>query len=107
MAPAHDTNEQGSSAKGLESTSQGKQSDLQDVDDVENKSGPLVTSPSLRPTLEAPQLIQNMTSEERRVAENRLRRKVDFRLMPMIIVMYILNYLDRVSKLYLQPHDID
>jgi hypothetical protein len=56
---------------------------------------------SLRPrrTFEAPELIRNMTLEERRTVESRLKRKIDFRLLPMITLMYILNYLDRVSFL--------
>jgi hypothetical protein len=44
---------------------------------------------------EAPAFIQNMTAEERALAERRLTRKIDIRLLPMIILMYILNYLDR------------
>jgi hypothetical protein len=46
----------------------------------------------------APEFIRNMTPEEREHVETRLRRKIDLRLMPMIILMYILNYLDRVSN---------
>ena len=46
----------------------------------------------------APEFIRNMTPEEREQVETRLRRKIDLRLMPMIILMYILNYLDRVSN---------
>jgi hypothetical protein len=36
-----------------------------------------------------------MTQEQRIQAEAKMRRKIDFRLMPMIILMYIMNYLDR------------
>lgn len=46
-------------------------------------------------TLEAPEFIRNMTPEERATVEAKLKRKIDMRLMPMIILMYILNYLDR------------
>jgi hypothetical protein len=45
---------------------------------------------------QAPDFIRNMTAEERIDVENRLRRKIDIRLMPMIVIMYIMNYLDRV-----------
>lgn len=45
---------------------------------------------------EAPESVRNMTPEQRLETENRLRRKIDIRLMPMIVIMYIMNYLDRV-----------
>jgi len=63
--------------------------------------------------MEAPELVRNMSPEERAHAEKVLVRKIDFRLMPMLVLMYIiptiseycyianpisryiLNYLDR------------
>ncbi|KAF2789441.1 pantothenate transporter liz1 [Melanomma pulvis-pyrius CBS 109.77] len=45
--------------------------------------------------LEVPPLVAAMTPEARISAENSLRRKIDTRLLPMIILMYIMNYLDR------------
>lgn len=42
-----------------------------------------------------PELIQGLTEEERRVLEKKLVRKIDLRLLPMLILMYIMNYLDR------------
>ncbi len=39
-----------------------------------------------------------MTPEERLHIETKLKRKIDLRLMPMIVIMYIMNYLDRVSN---------
>ncbi|KUM57756.1 hypothetical protein ACN42_g9418 [Penicillium freii] len=47
------------------------------------------------PQKEAPAYVANLTSEERTKAEKALVRKIDIRLLPMIIIMYILNYLDR------------
>ena len=44
---------------------------------------------------EPPELIQNLSPEERQHRETALVRKIDFRLLPMIVLMYILNYLDR------------
>ncbi|MCJ1252059.1 hypothetical protein MMC30_009297 [Trapelia coarctata] len=44
---------------------------------------------------EAPPLVKGLSQDERRRLERALVRKIDFRLMPMIILMYILNYLDR------------
>ena len=43
----------------------------------------------------APELVRALTSDERRVLERRLIRKIDLRLLPMLILMYIMNYLDR------------
>lgn len=42
-----------------------------------------------------PPLVRAMTPEERAEREKKLVRKIDLRLLPMIILMYILNYLDR------------
>ena len=36
-----------------------------------------------------------LTPEERAVAERALVRKIDTRLLPMLVLMYIMNYLDR------------
>lgn len=44
---------------------------------------------------QAPELVRDMTPERRIEAENALRRKIDLRLMPMVVIMYIMNYLDR------------
>ena len=44
---------------------------------------------------EAPPLVKIMSDEERAVREAALVRKIDLRLMPTIILMYIMNYLDR------------
>jgi hypothetical protein len=44
---------------------------------------------------EMPECIRHMSVEEREQAELKLRQKIDLRLMPMIILMYIMNYLDR------------
>lgn len=53
------------------------------------------------PRKEAPVYVAGLTPEEREKAEKALVRKIDIRLLPMLIIMYILNYLDRnniVSK---------
>jgi hypothetical protein len=57
--------------------------------------GNLEGAPLPRRALQAPELVLKMSAEERVDAENRLRRKIDFRLLPMVIIMYIMNYLDR------------
>jgi len=42
-----------------------------------------------------PDSIASLSPEERRVAEKKLVRRIDFRLLPMLVMMYIMNYLDR------------
>lgn len=42
-----------------------------------------------------PTFLLAMTEEEREVMEKKLVRKIDARLLIMLVVMYILNYLDR------------
>jgi hypothetical protein len=45
--------------------------------------------------LAPPPLVAAFSPEERILAEAKMRRKIDTRLLPMIILMYIMNYLDR------------
>lgn len=47
--------------------------------------------------LEAPPMVRDLSLEERQRLEKNLVRKIDFRLLPAVIIMYIMNYLDRVS----------
>ncbi|CAI7637271.1 unnamed protein product [Penicillium manginii] len=42
-----------------------------------------------------PTFLLGMTEEERELMEKKLVRKIDARLLIMLVVMYILNYLDR------------
>lgn len=42
-------------------------------------------------------LIQQMSDEEFARIEKRLKRKLDLRLTAVVVFIYILNYLDRVS----------
>ncbi len=45
--------------------------------------------------MEAPELVKNLSLDERQAAEKKLVRRIDRRLLPMLIIMYIMNYLDR------------
>ncbi|KAF2461954.1 pantothenate transporter liz1 [Lineolata rhizophorae] len=54
-----------------------------------------VDNATVRRHMEAPPLVRDLTPEERKRLEAHLVRKIDFRLLPMIVIMYILNYLDR------------
>lgn len=42
-----------------------------------------------------PMFLRSLTPEERQHMEKRLVRRVDLRLLIMIVIMYLLNYLDR------------
>ena len=41
------------------------------------------------PKREAPPLVRDLSPEERAEMEKKLRRKIDLRLMPMVIIMYV------------------
>ncbi|KAJ4364773.1 hypothetical protein N0V95_000721 [Ascochyta clinopodiicola] len=58
------------------------------VDDV-------VPAPTIQSKLTVPPLVAAMSQEQRIEAEAKMRKKIDTRLLPMIILMYIMNYLDR------------
>lgn len=49
----------------------------------------------VRRAIAPPALVAAMSPERRAEAEKALVRKIDIRLMPMIVLMYIMNYLDR------------
>lgn len=69
------------------------------ADDDNDTSKPLIdhvaNADSRDPTREAPRYVAGLTPEDREKAEKALVRKIDWRLLPIVIVMYILNYLDR------------
>lgn len=44
---------------------------------------------------EAPPLIRDLSLEDRRALEAALKHKIDVRILPMVVVIYIMNYLDR------------
>jgi hypothetical protein len=56
---------------------------------------PDVGSETAHGKLVPPPLVAAMSPEQRIEAEAKMRRKIDTRLLPMIILMYIMNYLDR------------
>lgn len=64
------------------------------ADQISNISGAHIR------TFEAPEWIRNLTPEQRAAAETKLVRKIDFRLLPMVIMMYIMNYLVSLSSLF-------
>lgn len=59
------------------------------LDELDNKP---------QPGSQPPPLVAAMNSADRERLEKKLRRKIDFRLLPPVIIMYILNYLDRARR---------
>ncbi|KAL8665385.1 MAG: hypothetical protein Q9202_002278 [Teloschistes flavicans] len=53
------------------------------------------TTPSSTRRREAPPLVRDLAPEERARLEGNLVRKIDLRLLPTLITMYLMNYLDR------------
>ena len=71
--------------------------DMKDSDSAEIDKNHVEHGLSRAPTSrrEPPSLIKDLSAEARAELERKLVRKIDLRLMPMIILMYIMNYLDR------------
>ncbi|KIM96487.1 hypothetical protein OIDMADRAFT_33131 [Oidiodendron maius Zn] len=67
----------------------------EDVDQLELVEGVSGQDNMPDKTSREPEIIRNLSPEERERLETSLRRKIDLRLMPMVVTMYILNYLDR------------
>ena len=66
--------------------------DVDQLESVEDVSGQGNTPEK---TSRAPELVRNLSPGDRESLETRLRRKIDLRLLPMVVAMYIMNYLDR------------
>lgn len=69
-----------------------------DVDVLEEKDGALFCEdayPVPSTPNDVPELLRNLSEEERRLLEKKLVRRIDLRLLPMLVLMYIMNYLDR------------
>ncbi|KAL8638384.1 MAG: hypothetical protein Q9228_004464, partial [Teloschistes exilis] len=56
---------------------------------------PATITPSAGRRREAPPLVRDLSPEERARLEGILVKKIDLRLLPTLIVMYLMNYLDR------------
>ena len=56
---------------------------------------PTTSTPSARRRREAPPLVRDLSPDERAHLEKLLVAKIDLRLLPMLIIMYLMNYLDR------------
>jgi hypothetical protein len=54
-----------------------------------------------------PDELKDMTAKELEALELLLKRKIDWRLLPMTILMYIMNYLDRnnIAAARIAGHD--
>lgn len=94
MEPGHDTN-------GYSEHIDNGSSDKTYVPTVSSQIAPVVTTSR---KFEPPVLVRNMSPEIRIELEARLKRKIDLRLLPMIVLMYIMNYLDRVCWNQFEKH---
>lgn len=50
---------------------------------------------SVHSVSKVPDTLKDLSEDERRVLEKKLVRRIDLRLLPMLVLMYIMNYLDR------------
>ncbi|KAF7128534.1 hypothetical protein CNMCM5793_003322 [Aspergillus hiratsukae] len=66
-----------------------------DKSHIDNVEVAVANADRPNPRKEAPAYVAGLDPEERRKAERALVRKIDIRLLPMLVIMYILNYLDR------------
>jgi hypothetical protein len=80
------------------STSGKNDTGAQYVDNIPEKDGIIELKQIPTRRMEIPEAIRNLSPEERLAAEKKLVRRIDFRLLPMLVLMYIMNYL--VCKLY-------
>lgn len=70
--------------------------DKPDVEHISDTSlDPTISTPSVKRRREAPPLVRDLSPEERARLEKILVTKIDSRLLPMLIIMYLMNYLDR------------
>ena len=60
---------------------------------IEDATTQISSNPKVR--REPPELVRHLSPDERAAAERALTRKIDLRLLPMLVLMYIMNYLDR------------
>lgn len=71
------------------------------MDNVKNTGAEHIEFPEMGDTLKGsgtvtvPTSLQDLTPEEIQRREAKLVRKIDIRLLIMMLIMYILNYLDR------------
>ncbi|CCH43992.1 putative transporter [Wickerhamomyces ciferrii] len=68
------------------------------VDDQLDKKSiekPPSINEELRHNLEIPDEIKHLSEDELKILEKKTRRKIDIRILPMLVYIYILNYLDR------------
>lgn len=64
-------------------------------DHVEDAVGPDLQEDKITMSNNIPSFLIGLSVEESQAVEKKLVRKVDIRLLIMMVVMYILNYLDR------------
>ena len=73
----------------------GRDVDKGATDDKLAESGVANLDVARRRGLQPPEIIARLSPDERLALEAKLRKKIDLRLLPMVIIMYIMNYIDR------------
>lgn len=94
MTTARENYELGLAAADVESGSDDK-GGIQHVDNDGKDIQAATVANTSALAFEPPEYVRNLTPEQRIAVEKKLKRKIDMRLMPMIVLMYIMNYLDR------------
>ncbi|OMP83799.1 putative transporter [Diplodia seriata] len=64
--------------------------DVSKVEDAETSS-----ATAQQPKVQLPPSLRDLSTEERERLMVKVKRKIDLRLLPMMLLMYIMNYLDR------------
>jgi len=81
------------------SHSKGDLASARSVDISTEKDGAVycedLTTSSSANKQELPETLRDLSEDERKGLEKKLLRKIDLRLLPILVIMYILNYLDR------------
>lgn len=69
--------------------------DSQSLKEAEKDSALFREDASITSGPELPELLRGLSPEERASLEKKLVRRIDLRLLPLLVLMYIMNYLDR------------
>ncbi|KAB2581349.1 Major facilitator superfamily [Lasiodiplodia theobromae] len=69
--------------------------DIAKVDATHVEDAETLSNAGKQPRVQLPPLLADLPAEEREKLNVHVKRKIDLRLLPMMLLMYIMNYLDR------------
>ena len=69
--------------------------DIAKVDATHVEDAETLSNAGKQPRVQLPPLLRDLPDEEREKLNVHVKRKIDLRLLPMMLLMYIMNYLDR------------